>query len=338
MAGLFSSFSHKGLQLKNRIMMSSMCQYQAENKDGTPTDWHFVHYVSRAIGGTGLIFLEMTNVELRGRITNQCLTLHSEYQVPYFKRIVEECHKYGSKIGIQIAHAGRKSVIEGSDVVGPGKHPFSKESPVPRELTTDEVKEICEKFGESAALAVEAGFDTIEIHGAHGYLLHQFMSPATNHRTDQYGEYHVFPVEVIREIRSRIPSEMPLILRISAVEYGENGYNFNHMLKLIPHFIEAGVDIFDVSTGGNDPVRPDVYPAYQAQYAQVIKERFKLPVITVGRLESPYVAESIIREGRADIVAVGRGLLREPYWAKEAAIQLNQELTLPGVYDLGYSL
>lgn len=338
MPGLFTPFNYKGLQLKNRIMMSSMCQYQAENNDGTPTEWHFIHYVSRAIGGTGLIFLEMTNVELRGRITDQCLTLHSKDQVPHYKRIVDECHKYGAKIGIQIAHAGRKSVVAENDLVGPGEEPFSDDSSVPRALSTEEVKEVIKKFGVSASLAVEAGFDAIEIHGAHGYLLHQFMSPASNQRNDLYGEYHLFPVEVIKEIRKVIPAEMPLILRISAVEYGENGYDFDHMLKLIPHFIEAGVDLFDVSSGGNDSVKPKVYPAYQAKYAQAIKEKFTVPVISVGRLENPHVAESIIREDRADIIAIGRGLLSTPYWPKEAALQLKQEVTLPGVYDLGYSL
>ncbi|WP_408010188.1 NADPH dehydrogenase [Pseudalkalibacillus sp. A8] len=338
MPGLFDFFSYKGLHLRNRIMMSSMCQYQAENKDGNPTDWHFVHYTSRAIGGIGLIFLEMTNIELRGRISDQCLTFHSKDQVPHYKRIVDECHKYGSKIGIQLAHAGRKSVIDGNDIVGPGDDPFSEDSPIPRALEIEEIKEIIGKYGTSASLAVQAGFDTIEIHGAHGYLLHQFMSPASNHRNDQYGSYHVFPVEVIREIRSNIPKDMPLILRISAVEYGKNGYDFNHMLNFIPYFLEAGVDMLDVSTGGNDPVRPKVYPAYQTRYAQEIKEKFNIPVISVGRLENPDVAESIIRDGRADLVAIGRGLLREPYWAKEAAVKLNQEVKLPGVYDLGFSV
>ncbi|MFZ4451696.1 NADH:flavin oxidoreductase/NADH oxidase [Salibacterium aidingense] len=335
MSSLFDPFTVKELTVKNRIMMSPMCQYQATN--GSPTDWHFVHYTSRAVGGTGLVFIEMTNVELRGRISEKCLTLHSRDQVKKYKQIVERCHSFGSKAGIQIAHAGRKSQIEGGDIVGAGEEPFSAEFPAPRALETNEVEDIIKKFGESSALAVEAGFDTIELHGAHGYLLHQFLSPATNKRNDKYGNYETFPVEVIKQVRSNIPEDMPLIMRISAVEYGEAGYGFNHVLKLIPAFIEAGVDMFDVSTGGNDPVRPDSYPAYQLKYAETIKNSFQVPVIAVGRLESPQVAESIIQNEQADIIAIARGMLRSPYWAKEASITIGKEMKLPGVYELGYN-
>jgi NADPH2 dehydrogenase len=337
MAGLFDPIQIKNLNLKNRIMMSSMCQYQAEHLDGTPTDWHLIHYSSRAIGGTGIVFFEMTNVEPRGRITDKCLGLWSEDQVPAYRRIIDVCHKYNAKVGIQIAHAGRKSVIEGGDIVGPSSIRFSDSSPLPRELCKGEIEDIIEKFGKSTSLAVKAGFDAIELHGAHGYLMEQFLSPASNTRNDEYGELGRFPIEVIKTVKRNMPEGMPLILRISAVEYREGGYDFDHMKTYIPRFIEAGVDAFDVSTGGDGPSRPDVFPAYQVKYAEVIRSTFKVPVISVGRLENPHVAESVIRNGQTDIVAIARGMLGSPYWAKEAALALGTELELPGVYNMGYN-
>ncbi|MCQ6268363.1 NADH:flavin oxidoreductase/NADH oxidase [Fictibacillus sp. WQ 8-8] len=336
MPGLFDPIAIKGLELKNRVMMSSMCQYQAEGLDGAPVDWHFIHYVSRAIGGTGLIVLEMTNIEPRGRITEKCLGLWSQEHIPHYKRIVDACHSYGAKAGIQIAHAGRKSVIEKGDIIGPTALPFSENSPMPRELKKVEIEELIEGFGKSAELAVQAGFDTIELHGAHGYLLHQFFSPASNKREDEYGRYNRFPLEVIKAVKAKMPGDMPLIMRISAVEYREGGYGFNHMLEMIPDFIEAGIDAFDVSTGGDGPVRPKVYPAYQAKYAEIIKNTFHVPVISVGNLETPAVAESVIRSEVADLVAIGRGMLRNPYWVKEASLQIGENIDLPGVYNLGY--
>lgn len=336
MPGLFDPIQVKGLQLKNRVMMSSMCQYQAENLDGSPQDWHFIHYTTRAIGGTGLVLFEMTNIEPRGRITDKCLGIWSDDQIPAYKRVVDACHKYGAKVGLQIAHAGRKSVIEGGDIVAPSEVPFSDKSPMPRELRKDEIEDIIEGFGKSTALAVKAGFDVIELHGVHGYLIHQFLSPASNRRKDEYGEYGHFSKEVIKIVKANMPKDMPLIMRISAVEYRENGYNFAHMLDLVPGFIEEGVDMFDVSTGGDGPVRPHVYPAYQVKYAETIKKTFNIPVINVGSLENPHVAESVIRNGEADIVAIGKGMLRNPYWVKEAAVLFGIDYELPGVYNMGY--
>jgi NADPH2 dehydrogenase len=336
MSGLFDPIQIKGLQVKNRVMMSSMCQYQAENLDGSPLDWHLIHYTTRAVGGTGLVFFEMTNIEPRGRITDKCLGIWSEDQIPAYKRIVDSCHKYNAKVGLQIAHAGRKSVIEGGDIVAPSENPFSDQSPMPRELKRNEIEDIIEGFGKSTALAVKAGFDVIELHGAHGYLIHQFLSPTSNKRKDEYGEFDRFPKEVIKIVKANMPENMPLILRVSAVEYREGGYGFDHMLGLIPGFIEAGVDAFDVSTGGDGPVRPRVYPAYQVKYAETIKKTFNVPVISVGSLENAHVAESVIRNGEADMVAIGRGMLRNPYWVKEAAKQFGVDFDLPGVYNMGY--
>ncbi|MCP8615709.1 NADH:flavin oxidoreductase/NADH oxidase [Salirhabdus salicampi] len=336
MPSMFDQIQIGKLTVPNRVALSPMCQYQAENKRGIPENWHFVHLVSRAIGGTGLIFTEMTNVEPRGRITEQCLGIYNDEQVTKFREIVNEVHRYGSKIGLQLAHAGRKSVIKDGDIVGPSAIPFSEESPVPRELTVEEIRGIVKQFADGAKRAVDAGFDTIELHGAHGYLLHQFMSPASNKRSDEYGDYTKFPLEVIRAVKKVIPEDMPLILRVSAVEFSDGGYTFEQMLDYCRKFKDAGIDAFDVSTGGDCPTRPEVYPAYQTSYAEVYKKELNVPVISVGKLEDPNVAEAVIRNGQADMICIGKGMLRNPYWVKEAATELGVDLELPGVYNVAY--
>ncbi|RPF54229.1 NADH:flavin oxidoreductase/NADH oxidase [Aquisalibacillus elongatus] len=336
MNNLFDPIELKGVTIPNRVMLSPMCQYQVQTNDGTPDDWHHVHLTSRAVGGVGLVCYEMTNIESNGRITENCLGLWNDNHVKAYQQINQSIKRYGSKSAIQIAHAGRKSKIEDEDIVGPSPVPFSEDTPVPRELTTNEVKELVKKFGQSTQLAVDAGFDVIELHGAHGYLLHQFLSPRSNHRDDEYGAYDRFPLEVIREVRANMPESMPLILRISAVEYGEDGYDFDHIKQFIPTFIEAGVDAFDVSTGGNSPNRPETYPGYQIEYAETIRKEFQIPVISVGALEDPELANNVIKNEQADMVAIGRGLLRQPYWPKEAAEQLGYDFNLPGVYNVGY--
>lgn len=318
-------------------MLSPMCQYQVKTNDGTPDDWHFVHLTSRAVGGVGLVAFEMTNVEARGRITEGCLGIWNQSHLAAYRRIVKACQSYGSKVAIQIAHAGRKSTIEGGDIVAPSPIPFSDKSPVPRELETEEVYSIIKKFGESARLSVEAGFDVIELHGAHGYLVHQFLSPRSNKRSDEFGEYERFALAVISEVRKNMPDEMPLMMRISAVEYGEEGYGFEHINQYIQSFIDAGVDAFDISTGGNSPNRPEIFPGYQTVYAKKIKEQYKIPVVSVGHLEKPQVAHDALENSETDMVAIGKGLLRYPYWMKEAAEQLGVEYELPGVYNMGFT-
>ncbi|MBB5174581.1 NADH:flavin oxidoreductase/NADH oxidase [Texcoconibacillus texcoconensis] len=337
MTNLFSPIQLKGVDIPNRIMLSPMCQYQVKNNDGMPNDWHYIHLTSRAIGGVGLICLEMTNIEARGRITENCLGLWEESQLESYKKIIDACKSYGSKVAVQIAHAGRKSKIASGDVVAPSEMPFSDDSPSPRSLETQEIKDIVRQFGKSTELAVKAGFDMIELHGAHGYLLHQFISPSCNKREDEYSEYDRFPLEVIKEVRNNMPDDMPLILRISAIEYGDGAYDFHHIKQMIPAFIEAGVDAFDVSTGGNSPQRPpEIFAGFQVKYAEAIKQEFDIPVISVGSLEDAEVAQQVIEQEQADMVAIGRGLLRYPYWPKEAAEKLGLTFNLPGVYDIGY--
>jgi 2,4-dienoyl-CoA reductase-like NADH-dependent reductase (Old Yellow Enzyme family) len=321
MASLADPFQLKGLELKNRIVMPPMCQYSVEAKDGKPNDWHFVHYVSRAIGGTGLIIMEMTDVEPDGRITDYDLGLWSDEQIPAFRRIISEVHKYGAKIGIQIAHAGRKAE-DAAVPVAPSPIPFNANYKRPRALTTAEVKEMVQKFQDAARRAVEAGVDTLEIHGAHGYLIHQFHSPLTNQRDDVYGrDLTRFGVEVIEAVKAVIPAEMPLIMRISAVEYVAGGYGLEYAIELCRRYKQAGIDLFHISSGGEGPIgsrRPGAHPGYQVPFARAIKEALQVPVIAVGNLDDPLLAEAVLGNGDADLVGVARGMLRDPYWALHA--------------------
>ncbi|GMA52219.1 hypothetical protein GCM10025857_35760 [Alicyclobacillus contaminans] len=251
MAHLFEPFQLKGLDLKNRIVMAPMCQYSVTAKDGKPNDWHFTHYTSRAVGGTGLILMEMTDVHPDGRITDYDLGLWSDDQIPAFARIIDAVHGYGSKIGIQIAHAGRKAE-DAAQPVAPSPIRFEgSQYKTPREMTTDEVKRMVELFADAAKRAVAAGVDTVELHGAHGYLIHQFHSPSTNRRSDEYGQDLArFGVEVVQAVKSQLPSQMPLLMRVSAVEYVDGGYGLEHMIEICREYQRAGVDMFHVSSGG----------------------------------------------------------------------------------------
>ncbi|MDV4150133.1 NADH:flavin oxidoreductase/NADH oxidase [Clostridium sp. AL.422] len=340
MKDLFTPYEMKGLKLKNRIVFPPMCQYSVDKKDGIATDWHFIHYVSRAIGGTGLIIIEMTDVEPDGRISDYDLGLWRDEQIEPLKRIVDECHKYGAKVAIQIAHAGRKA--EDAKVpVAPSAIPYDETYKTPRELTTDEVKEMVEKFRMAVRRAVKAGFDAIEIHGAHGYLIHQFHSPLTNKREDEYGkDLTKFGSDIIRAAKSEMPENMPLIMRISAVEYVENGYGIETSIKLAKAYEEAGVDIFHISAGGEGAIAPSRDPgnhaAYQLPYAKEIKENVNADIIAVGRLEEPELANSIIGNEEADLVAIGRGMFRNPYWTLDAAIKLDKKTQVPNQYMRGF--
>ncbi|WP_407406837.1 NADH:flavin oxidoreductase/NADH oxidase [Peribacillus sp.] len=337
---LFTPYNIKNLDLKNRVVMPPMCQYSVDAEDGIPTSWHQHHYVSRAIGGTGLIIMEMTDVEPDGRITNRDLGLWSDDQVGAFTKIVDEVHQYGAKIGIQIAHAGRKAE-DAETPVAPSAIAFDESYKTPRALETKEVKEMVEKFRLSVRRAVQAGFDVIELHGAHGYLIHQFTSPFTNKRDDEYGkDLTKFGVEIIKAAKSEMPADMPLIMRISAKEYVDGGYGIEESIEFSKVFKEAGVDMFHVSSGGEGPIgadgRPGTHANYQTPLAREIKKALNVPVIAVGRLEDPILANSIIGNEEADLVAVGRGMLRHPYWTLEASKTLNKQIELPKQYELAF--
>lgn len=340
MEDLFTPYKIKGLELKNRVVMPPMCQYSVLNKDGIATDWHYIHYVSRAIGGAGLIIIEMTDVEPDGRISDYDLGLWSDEHIPALARIVEACHQHGAKVGIQIAHAGRKAE-DTANPVAPSAIPFDGNSKTPRELTVDEIKELVEKFRRAVQRAVKAGVDTIELHGAHGYLIHEFQSAYTNKRTDEYGkDLAKFGKEVVQAAKSEMPEDMPLIMRISAREYVEGGYGIQKSIEFSKEYQAVGVDMFHVSAGGEGPIaahgRPGTHVAYQVPLAREIKEALNIPVIAVGRLDEPVLANAVIGNEEADLVAVGRGMLRNPYWALEAAAKLNKETKIPQQYRVSF--
>ncbi len=328
---LLTPYTLKNLELKNRVVMPPMCQYSAT--DGVPNDWHFVHYTSRAIGGVGLIIVEMTNVAANGRISPNCLGLWNDEQEQAFKKLVDSVHAHGAKIGIQIAHAGRKAQDE-PNAVAPspihyGELDYAGQNLItPRELTTQEVKDLVQAFQDSVKRAVAAGFDTIELHGAHGYLIHQFYSPKSNQRSDEYGQDKMlFGEQVIKAAREVMPSEMPLIVRISAQEYGENGFDSDYGVAVAKRFLEAGADVFDVSGGGDGVLHagnhPEFYAGYQVELARKVKHATGKPVIAVGMLDEPAVADHVLGVGDADLVAIGRALLRDPYWVLNAQHRQN---------------
>ena len=340
MSHLGQPYRLKGMELKNRIVMAPMCQYSVHAMDGIPNDWHYVHYVSRAIGGTGLIIMEMTDIEPDGRISNLDLGLWSDEQIPAFRRIIDAIHAHRTKVGVQIAHAGRKAT-DAEVPVSCTDEPYSPEFKKPRMLSTEETWQMIGKFADAARRAVEAGFDTIELHAAHGYLIHQFQSPGINKRTDEFGaDLSKFGVEVVRAVKAAIPQDMPLIMRISAVEYAEGGYGLDHAIKLCRAYRDAGVDMFDVSSGGESglpPARqPGNYPGYQLPFARAIKHEVNVPVIAVGKLEDPNLAEHALASGDADLIAVGRELFRNPYWPTLALRQLDGQTEVPVQYRRAY--
>jgi NADPH2 dehydrogenase len=334
---LFTPISFKNLTLKNRIVMPPMCMYSAAD-DGMVTDWHVIHYATRAVGQVGLIIVEATGVEPRGRISNQDLGIWDDAHISGLKRIVEQVHAQGSKIGIQLAHAGRKSEVVGSTPVAPSAIAFSEEYSLPTALTIQEIQEVIQKFVQGAKRAVAAGFDMIEIHAAHGYLINEFLSPLTNTRTDEYGgslENRVrFFEEVLIAVKKVIPKDMPVIVRVSADDYHEEGNTpeiVAAMLNLIKHH---GIDVVNVSSGAVIPLMPRAYPGYQVAMALVIKEKTQLPVLAGGLITEPAQVLQLVKAG-IDLVYTGRELLRNPYWPLQAAHVLQQQVEWPKQYLRG---
>ncbi|WP_029420625.1 NADH:flavin oxidoreductase/NADH oxidase [Alicyclobacillus macrosporangiidus] len=338
MPELFDPITLRGVTLKNRVIVSPMCQYQA-GPDGRVNDWHIVHYGSLALGGAGLMFVEATAVESRGRISERDLGLWSDEQVEGMARVVDFAHRWGTKIGVQLAHAGRKADLTES-IVAPSAISFSERYQKPVALDEENLDAIEQAFAAAAKRAVRAGFDVIEIHAAHGYLLHQFLSPLSNRRTDAYGgspENRLrFPLRVVRAVRAAVPEDMPVFIRVSGSEYSPDGYTMDDMILYCRAFLEAGVDVIDVSSGGNLPVAPKAYAGYQVPFADAIKRATGAVVASVGMLDDPLMADSVVQEGRADMVAVARGFLRDKHWAHNAARRLNKPVSVPQPYQRAY--
>jgi NADPH2 dehydrogenase len=335
MSKLFSNYKLKNIELKNRVVMAPMCMDSADEL-GNLNSWHYLHYGNRAVGGAGLIIVEATAVESKGRITAMDLGIWSDSHIEGFRSIVEECKKYGTKMGIQLSHAGRKCEVTTENIVAPSPIAFNEKYKIPSAMSKEDIKEVINSFKEGARRAKEAGFDVIEIHGAHGYLINEFMSPLTNNREDEYGgsteNRARFLKEVVKAVREVWTEELPLILRVSAQEYAEGGNSPEDTAEIINLAKDAGIDIVDVSSGGVVQARINTYPGYQIGFAETIKVMTNLPVIGGGLVTSSQLAEEVVQNNRADLVFLGRELLRNPFWPLIAAKELQDDIEWPVQY------
>ncbi|MFC8798662.1 NADH:flavin oxidoreductase/NADH oxidase [Promicromonospora sp. NPDC057138] len=346
MSLLFEPMTLRGLSVPNRVWLSPMCEYSAV--DGVPNDWHLVHLGARAVGGFGLVMTEATAVVPEGRISPQDTGIWNDEQTAAWKRIVDFVHERGARIGIQLAHAGRKasafrpwSPVHGTvpvsdggwPTVGPSASPYPGFD-APAEMTPAQVADVPERFAAAARRAREAGFDAVEVHAAHGYLLHQFLSPLANLRTDEYGGFTAgrsrLVEETVRAVRSAWPEDLPVLVRLSATDWLENGLAVDDVAAVASRLGTLGADLIDVSTGGVAPASIAVGPGYQVPHARRVHEVSGLPVSAVGLISDPAQAEQILVEGSADAVMLGREALRDPYWPLRAANVFGEKIgTVP---------
>lgn len=334
----FTEYKIKDLVLKNRIVMPPMCMYTSD-ETGFVKDFHKVHYTSRAIGGVGLIIVEATGVVPNGRITSRDLGIWSDDHIEGLKDLVDSVKSYGSKIAIQLAHAGRKCESNDEYIVAPSPIRFSEKYRLPRELSVEEIKDLVNSFKDAAIRADKAGFDAIEIHGAHGYLIHEFLSPLTNERKDDYGgslENRVrFLKEILVAVKEVWPKEKPILLRVSADDYIEGGINKEEMVKIINE-VKEYIDMVHVSTGGLISVRFPIFPGYQVSHSETIRRECNIPTIAVGLIKEYDQIEDILYNNRADLVAIGRGLLRDPHFVLNLAYENKLKIKYPSPYERGY--
>ena len=347
---LFSPLKLREITLKNRIVVSPMCQYSAV--DGFPNDWHFVHLGSRAVGGAGLIFTEAVAISPEGRISPADLGIWKDEHIAPLKRITDFIHENGSFAGIQLAHAGYKSSSEepwngrnyikpengGWEVFSPSEVVLADGKSIASVITTEGIKKVLEDSKQAVIRALKAGFKVIEIHAAHGYLVHEFMSPLVNKRTDEYGGSYENRIRLLLQIvddtRLIIPEELPLFVRISATDWLENGWTIDDSIKLSTILKEKGVDLVDCSSGGLTP--PEKIPVgfgYQVPFAQSIREKTGMMTGAVGMIFSPQQAEEIIASGKADLVFLAREMLRDPYFPMRAAYELGYDTPWAKQYD-----
>lgn len=346
---LFAPLKLRSLTLPNRIAVSPMCEYSSE--DGFANDWHFVHLGSRAIGGAGLVMTEAAGVSPEGRITPADLGIWKDEHIAGLKRITDFVHEHGAYAGAQLAHAGRKASMSrpwdpervmppaegGWQAVAPSAVPFNDHYAMPAALDKAGMAKVVADFVAAAKRALAAGFDVVEVHAAHGYLLHQFLSPLANQRTDEYGGEFAnrvrFPLEVIRAVRAAWPQELPVFVRISATDWVEGGWGPGQATQFAELMKTEGVDLVDTSSGGLSPAQKiPVGPGYQVAFAEQIRREIKVPTGAVGMITEPRQADQIIRSGQADLVLLARELLRDPYWPLRAAMELGQETPWPVQY------
>ncbi len=342
---LYTPIQFRNVELKNRWVMSPMCMYSCEN--GVANDFHLVHYASRAQGGTGLIMVEATGVEPRGRITNRCMGIWNDEQAKELQKIVQFIHENSeSKIGIQLAHAGRKGstwnniqipIEEGWETIAPSPIPYHPNERIPHVLTVEEIRSLVQNFKDAAKRAVDAGFDVIEIHGAHGYLIHQFLSPLSNIRTDEYGgsfENRIrFLLEIVDAVNEELNENTALFVRISGTEYAENGWNIQDSVELAKELKKHNIDLVDVSSGGNiHGAKISVFDGYQVPFSSQIRNEADVKTGAVGLITSVDQAEGILQKEEADLIFVAREILRNPYIAIQGAFQMKEECFFPHQY------
>ncbi len=340
MARLFEKIIIGNLELKNRIVMSPMCMYRA-GKEGKVTDFHKVHYATRAMGRAGLIILEATAITPVGRISESDLGIWSDDQIKGLNELVDLIHQFDSKAGIQLAHAGRKSRVTGSEPVAPSPLPFG-DLKKPKEMDVNDIKIAKNAFLDGAKRAKSAGFDVIEIHAAHGFLINEFLSPITNKRNDRYGgapdKRMVFLGEIIETVKMAV--DLPVFVRISATDYVENGININDSIEIARELKRLGISLIDVSSGG---ISPDINilqiqkSGFNVEFSERIKAEIGIFTSAVGMITDPFQAESILQGKRADLIFLGRELLRNPYFAVDAQIRLGvQDIDIDPVYKRAY--
>lgn len=347
---LFTPYRLRDLELANRIVVSPMCQYSAD--DGSATDWHMMHLGTLAQSGAGLLIVEATGVEPEGRITHGCLGLYSDANEHALKRVVDACRKYGqAKLGIQLGHAGRKAsskvpwaakiqnepVENGWQTKSASPLPFVSGWPAPKEQSLAELADLTATFVKATERSERLGFDMIELHAAHGYLLHQFLSPLTNKRTDAYGgslENRMrYPLELFAAMRAAWPAKKPMGIRISAVDWVEGGWSIQDSIAFTRELQKLGCDYVDASSGGNDANQKiKLGPHYQVPFAAEIRKATGMPTMAVGLITEPEQAEAIVAEGQADLVALARAFLDDPHWAWHAAYQLGAAPDAPVQY------
>ncbi len=350
---LFTPFRIREIEFKNRIVMSPMCEYSA--KDGHPQPWHMVHLGSRAVGGAGLVMTEASAVEERGRISAEDAGIYNDAHVASWRPIAEFVKAQGAAVGMQLAHAGRKgstavpsaggkgvSIADGGwQPVAPSATPFDAAYPMPRALDPDEIHEVVGAFRKAAERALAAGFQVVEIHAAHGYLIHEFLSPLSNSRTDQYGgafDNRIrFALEVAKAIREVWPASLPLFCRVSATDWVEGGWDLKHTIELSRRLKPLGVDLIDASSGGAVPyAKIPVGPGYQVAFAEAIRWEAGIATGAVGMITDPAQADTILATEQADLVFLAREFLRDPYWPRRAAKALDVKIVGPVQYGRGW--
>jgi len=346
---VFSPFRLRSVEFSNRIGVSPMCQYSSQ--DGFATDWHLVHLGSRAQGGAGLVMTEASAVLSEGRISPDDLGIWKDEHIPALRRVASFLHSQGSRAGMQLAHAGRKGSTKspcagegavlpeegGWTPVAPSAIPFAPNYPMPAALDQAGIDAVVDGFRKAALRALSAGFDYVEIHAAHGYLLHEFLSPLSNHRTDAYGSSFEnrtrLLLEVAAAVRSAWPERLPLFVRISATDWAEGGWNVDESVRLAGLLRERGVDLIDCSSGGLVPgVKIPLAPGYQVGFARRIRREAGIATAAVGMITEPAQANAIVANGDADLVMLARAMLRDPYWALHAAAVLDENVSWPKQY------